>query len=57
MPDAKSKADTDAADLAAYRKKDAEQAAAEQAVSDRGAGQHDPLPPAVAGAETDDDAA
>lgn len=47
----------DADELATYRRRDAEQAEADRRVADRNAGQHDPIPPAVVGAVTDDDAA
>ncbi len=54
VTDTKSKADKDADDLKEYRRRDAEQAAADQAISDRNAAQHDPLPPATVGVPDDD---
>ncbi len=54
LTDTKTKSEKDAEDLKEYRRKDAEAAEAAQAIADRSAGQHDPLPPATVGVPDDD---
>lgn len=47
---------SDADELAAYRRRDAEQAESDRATAERNAAQHEPLPPVPAGVSTDTDA-